>query len=494
MLLGLDLGTSSVKALLMEENGDSLGEGSSPYPVRAPKQGWAESSPEDWWGAVLEATEAAVGQRGEEVKALGLSGQMHGVVLTDEGGRPSRPAVLWADARSGAELAAYRGLDEEKWRRLANPPAVGMAGPSLLWLRDHEPDTYASARWALQPKDWLRMRLTGDVAAEPSDASATLLYDLFADDWFYAVVEDLGLRAELLAPLTPSAVVAGTLTAEAAGDLGLRDGLPVAVGAADTAAAMLGVGLLRPGPVQLTVGTGGQIFTPREDPEPDPHLRTHLYRGAVPGLWYSMAAIQNAGLALEWVRKVLGASWKEVYDEAFAVPPGSGGVAFLPYLSGERTPRFDPGARGAWTGLGLDHTRGHLLRAALEGVAFALREGLEALEEPGIFVPELRLAGGGASGETGEPWRQLLADALGRPLRLLPDGISSVASARGASLLAGLASGVYSAVEDTLRLAPEPQGSVRPGEASEDYEAAYDRYRELYPRLQGPVPQIRPQL
>ena len=211
-------------------------------------------------------------------------------------------------------------------------------------------------------------------------------------------------------------------------------------------------------------------------------LRTHLYRGAVPGLWYSMAAIQNAGLALEWVRKMLGASWKEVYDEAFAVPPGSGGVAFLPYLSGERTPRFDPGARGAWTGLGLDHTRGHLLRAALEGVAFALREGLEALEEPGIFAPELRLAGGGASGETGEPWRQLLADVLGRPLRLLPDGISAVASARGASFLAGLASGVYSAVEERSRSprAPEIHKSRR-----EDYKAAYDRYKELYPRLYG---------
>jgi xylulokinase len=239
------------------------------------------------------------------------------------------------------------------------------------------------------------MRMTGEAATEPSDASATLLYDLLADDWAYAVAEDLCLRAELLAPLVPSAGVAGTLEAEAAGELGLREGLPVAAGAADTAAAMLGTGLIRPGPVQLTVGTGGQVVTPKRMPEPDPHGRTHLYRAAVPGLWYSMAAIQNAGLALEWVRKVIGVSWKDVYEEAFAVPPGSGGVTFLPYLSGERTPRFDHGARGAWTGLGLDHARGHLLRAALEGVAFTLREALEALEDLGTFVPELRLAGGG---------------------------------------------------------------------------------------------------
>jgi xylulokinase len=486
MLLGLDLGTSSVKALLMEDSGDAVGEGSAPYPVRVPRPGWAESSPDEWWAAVLEATEAAVGRRGAEVTALGLSGQMHGVVLADEGSLPLRPAILWADARSAAGLDAYRGLDEDLRRRLANPLAVGMAGPSLLWLRDHEADAYAAASWALQPKDWLRMRLTGDVAAEPSDASATLLYDLPADEWSHAAVEDLGLRAGLLAPLVASTDVAGTLTTVAAGELGLRRGLPVAAGAADTAAAMLGVGLLRPGPVQLTIGTGGQIVTPKESPDVDPHLRTHLYRGALSGLLYSMAAIQNAGLALEWVRKILGVSWNEVYDEAFAVPPGSGGVAFLPYLSGERTPPFDPCARGAWTGLGLDHTRGHLLRAALEGVAFALREGLEALEDLGVSFPELRLAGGGASragGESGEPWRQLLADVLGRPMWLLPDEISAVASARGAAFLAGLASGVYSSAEDTLPLTPEPERSIQPGDA--DYEAAYERYKELYPKLYG---------
>jgi xylulokinase len=335
----------------------------------------------------------------------------------------------------------------------------------------------------LQPKDWLRLRMTGEAATEPSDASATLLYDLPADDWSYAVVEELGLRTELLAPLVPSARVAGMLEGEAAGDLGLREGLPVAAGAADTAAAMFGTGLLRPGPVQLTVGTGGQVVAPKRVPEPDPHGRTHLYRAALPGLWYSMAAIQNAGLALEWVRKVLGVSWKDVYEEAFAVPPGSGGVTFLPYLSGERTPRFDPGARGAWTGLGLDHTRGHLLRAALEGVAFALREALEALEDLGTSAPELRIAGGGTGGGSGGPWRQLLADVLGRPLWVLPEEISSVASARGAAFLAGLASGIYPSPEDTLPLTPEPESAIRPGEPA--YETAYELYKELYPRLYG---------
>jgi xylulokinase len=480
MLLGLDLGTGSVKALLATEDGGTLGEGSASYPVRSPRHGWAETSPDEWWSAVVEATKGAVGERGAEVGAVGLSGQMHGVVLADEHGNPLRPAILWADTRSGEQLAAYRELDEDAAERLANPPAVGMAGPSLLWLRDHEPEAYASARWALQPKDWVRLRLTGEAAAEPSDASATLLYDLLSDDWDYPVVEALRLRPGLFAPLVASGETAGTLTSEAAGDLGLRAGLPVAAGAADTAAAQFGVGLLRPGLVQLTVGTGGQIVAPKAAPEPDPHLRTHLYRAAGSDLWYSMAAIQNAGLALEWARKTLGASWEDVYEEAFAVPPGAGGVAFLPYLSGERTPRFDPDARGAWTGLGLDHDRGNLLRAALEGVAFALREGLEALEEADTEVPELRLAGGGTAERA---WQQLLADVLDRPLRLLPGGVAAVASARGAALLAGSASGVYQSPEDILALAPEPDRTIQPGDESGAYEAAYTRYRELYPRL-----------
>jgi xylulokinase len=488
MFLGLDLGTGSIKALLLDGEGEAHGGGSVSYPVRSPREGWAESSPEEWWRATEEAVRAAVGARGSEVAAVGLSGQMHGVVLTDGAGRPLRPAVLWADTRSVGELVHYRALGAEQRRRLANPPAVGMAGPSLLWLKRHEPSAYIAARWALQPKDWVRLRLTGEAAAEPSDASATLLYDLLSDRWAYPVVEALGLRDDLLAPLVASAESAGALTEEAGRSLGLRPGIPVAAGAADTAAAALGTGLLRPGTVQLTVGTGGQIVAPKDAPEADSSGRTHLYRAATAeraAPWYSMAAVQNAGLALEWSRRILGVSWDEVYNEAFSIPPGAGDVLFLPYLSGERTPRFDPSARGAWTGLGLDHGRGHLLRAGLEGVAFALREGLEALEEAGTPVPELRLAGGGASGSSGEPWRRLLANVLGRPLWLLPDAVARVASARGAALLAGLASGAYAATGETLALAPEPERCVEPDEAAPVYDETYARYLELYPKLYG---------
>ena len=436
----------------------------------------------------VRAVQEAVGRRGGEVEAIGLSGQMHGVVLADGDGHPLRPAVLWADARSAEGLESYRGLEADLRQRLANPPSVGMAGPSLLWLRDHEPDVYGAARWALQPKDWLRFRLTGEVFGEPSDASATLLYDLFSDGWSREFAQALGLRSNLLPPLVASGSAAGTLSREAAVELGLPPDIPVAAGAADTAAAALGTGLLRPGTIQITVGTGAQILTPKDAPDPDPHARTHLYRSVVApatdsGRFYAMAAVQNAGLALEWALGVLGATWDDAYAEAFAVEPGAGGVTFLPYLSGERTPHFDPGARGAWTGLGLGHGRGHLLRAALEGVAFSLREALEALESTGTTGDrELRLAGGGTAHAR---WRELLSDVLGRPLRTLPSAVAANASARGAALLGGVAAGVYGSVEDTLDLAPEVEDTVYPGSSSEDYESSYARYRELYPGLYG---------
>ncbi len=477
MFLGLDLGTGSVKALLLDEGGEVRGEGSAPYRVHAPSPGWAESDPQDWWTAAADAVRAATGQRGEQVEAVGLSGQMHGVVPAGEAGRPVRPAITWADARSREQLEAYGRLAAGLRQRLGNPPWVGMAGPTLLWLRDNEAENYRSTRWALQPKDWLRLRLTGEAASEPTDASATLLYDVEDDGWAYDVVEALGLRAELLAPLTDPARVAGQLDREPADHFGLPAGTPVAAGAADTAAAVLGSGL-ELGSVQLTVGTGGQIVALRDRPAAYPEGGVHLYRAATGRLWYSMAAVQNAGLALEWARNLLGASWPEVYEEAFAVPPGAEGVTFLPYLTGERTPHFDPDVRGVWSGMGLKHGRGHLMRAALEGVAFSLRQALEALEKTGLRAPELLLGGGGASYAL---YRQLLASVLRRPLRVLPD---ANVSATGAALLGAMAVGAYPSDPDA-----GPPGAARnrveevvdPAEDQEAYEEAYQRYARSYP-------------
>lgn len=481
MLLGIDLGTGSVKVLLLSTDGTVIREASSPYSVESPHPGWAETDPNQWWAAVAIATRATVQYQVDQIQAIGLSGQMHGVVLADSIGTPLRPAILWADTRSSEVLEAYRALDFTLLNQLANPITAGMAGTSLLWLRQSEPEVYATARWALQPKDWLRFRLTGEVATEPSDASATLLYDVLADDWAHEALAALELRSDWLAKLIPSSSIAGYLTDDAAAHLGLPAGLPVVAGAGDTAAAALGSGLLEPGLVQLTVGTGAQVVTLRSHPTPDPYQQTHLYRSALPHQWYTLAAMQNAGLALEWVRGILGLSWAEVYQAAFAAAPGCEGLIFLPYLTGERTPLLDPQARGAWVGLGLHHTQAHLMRAALEGVAFSLRQGLEAIAATGVEVSELRLAGGG----TLEPqWQQLLADVLQVPL--YPVAVAS-ASARGAAMLAGMG---IELIDGAIAL---PQSSIRqnaviqPDSLSPMLEGAWRRYCSLYPALRRSV-------
>jgi xylulokinase len=477
MLLGIDLGTGSAKALLLAADGTAAYEASSSYPVHAPHPGWAESEPEDWWLAVASAVRKAVGNHADRVQAIALSGQMHGVVLASESGQPLRPAILWADTRSSATLNTYHSLDAAILERLGNPVTAGMAGPTLLWLREHEASLYAQARWALQPKDWLRLRLTGEVATEPSDASGTLLYDIVSDNWAGEAIWALNLRGDWLPKIIPSSAIAGYLTTIASEHLGLRVGLPVIAGAADTAAAALGNGLLEPGLVQLTIGTGAQIITPRSQPIIDPHGRTHLYRTALPNQWYTLAAMQNAGLALEWVRGILGLSWQEVYTKAFSVPPGCEGLTFLPYLTGERTPHLDPYVRGAWVGLGLHHTQAHLMRAALEGVAFALRQGFEALEATGFKAAELRLAGGGTAEM---PWKQLLTDVLRIPLYATT---VAAASARGAALLAGIGIGIYADANDTSKLAAKPTLAATPQSLDPTLEEAWMRYQSLYPQL-----------
>ncbi len=472
MWLGIDLGTLSLKAQLFGEDGDVVGEGRATYEVDAPRPGWSESDPEAWWDAAVTAVRDAVGERGKEVRGIGFSGQMHGVVLCDDNGSPLRPAVLWSDGRSAEQLAVYRDLPEEQRNALANPLVVGMAGPTLLWLREHEPEVYKGARWALQPKDWLRLRLTGEAYSDPSDASGTLLYDVAEDRWAGQTTERLGLRPNLLAPLRASAEVAGSLQPEAAEALGLRADLPVTTGAGDTAAAIYGSGLAV-GEAQLTVGSGAQIVLLTETPDGAPERGLHLFRATSGGQFYKLAALQNAGLALEWARELLDLTWDEMYEGFEGVAPGADGLTFLPYLTGERTPHLNPDARGGWLLASRRHTEAHFARAALEGVAFSIADGFAALQATEETVDKLRLAGGGTKDER---WQQLLADVLNVDLEpvTLPD-----ASARGAARLAAVSQG-----EDVpLALA---QGSlVRPNENSE-LAQAYKQFQELYRRLFHP--------
>jgi xylulokinase len=478
--LGLDLGTSSAKAVVTDTGGKVLAQASAGYAVTSAMAGYAESEPADWWSAVTAcAREAVQGAGGARPSAIGLAGQMHGLVLTSAAGQALRPALLWADSRATGALRAYRRLGPAALARLANPLAPGMTGPLLMWVAEHEPDTYRDARWALQPKDWLRARLTGEVHAEPSDASASLLYDVPGDRWDLEVVGALSLDASLLAPVLPSGgAPAGHLTAGAGAELGLPAGLLLAAGAGDTAAAALGSGI-GPGDVQLTVGTGAQVIRPLATPVSRAEAGVNLYRSATPDGWYQMGATVSAGLSLNWVREVMNASWAELY--ASADRPGQAhDPIFIPHLSGERTPYSDPALRGSWTALSLADDRTSLLRCALEGTAFAIRDALDALlgeDRP----PRLRLAGGGtlAAG-----WRQLLADVLGLPLYAVD---VAAASGRGAALLGAHAAGLLSFDDIQGPLVPPVSLVAEPDPAMAAFHA------ERHARFRRVVSALRPE-
>src|SRR6266700_2579914 len=501
--LGLDLGTSSAKAVVTDIEGKVLAQASAGYAVTSTVSGYAESEPAHWWSAVTacarEAVREAVREAGTRPAAIGLSGQMHGLVLASADGQALRPALLWADSRATGALRAYRRLGPAALARLANPLAPGMTGPLLMWVAEHEPGTYQDARWALAPKDWLRARLTGEIHAEPSDASASLLYDVPGDRWDLDVVSELGLDTSLLPPLLPSAgAPAGHLTAWAADELRLPAGIPVAAGAGDTAAAALGSGIGL-GDVQLTVGTGAQVLRLLAAPASRADAGVNLYRSATPDGWYQMGATLSAGLSLNWVREVMNASWAELYASA-GRPGRPHDPIFVPHLSGERTPYCDPALRGSWTALSLADDRAALLRCALEGTAFAIRDALDALlGEPGgpggprkpaqpggpggprkpaqHRPPRLRLAGGGtlAAG-----WRQLLADVLGLPLYAVH---VAAASGRGAALLGAHAAGLLSFDDIAGPLAPPASLVAEPDPAMAACHAErHARFRRIVAR------------
>jgi xylulokinase len=477
-VLGIDLGTSQVKALVMGADGEILGRGRAGYPVETAAAGQAETDPEDWWlgtvAAVREAlADAASGStpsgRGEdagaggglEVAAVGIDGQMHGVVLADDDGSALRPAILWLDRRAAAEADRYERLPAELTAPLGNRASAGMAGPLLCWLAQHEPDALRAARWALQPKDWVRLRLTGVAATEPTDASGTLLFDLVRGTWAGQLIGALGLPSEKLPPLLESTEIAGRLLPGPARELGLAPGVPVATGAADTAAALYAAS---PDPERalLTVGTGGQWIVAEDGFRPSGN--TNLFR-AVGGGFCGLAAAQNVGVALDWVRGVLGVSWEQLYDTA-ARPWRGDTPVFVPYLAEER---WDHAATGTWTGLTLAHDKDDLLRAALEGVAFLLRRRLDDLRAAGRRPDAAILGGGGASHPA---WRQLLADVLGLPLH---PADTSWLSAAGAAEVAAAAAGMGRGGDGRARSGYKETAAVVPGHLNAA-SAGYDRF------------------
>ncbi|MFN8621454.1 MAG: FGGY family carbohydrate kinase [Chloroflexota bacterium] len=455
--LGLDLGTSSLKALVLDREGRTLATASAAYPLDAPHPGWSETDPAAWWSAAVSAGRTALAAAGNpEIAGIGLDGQMHAPTLVDADNRPVRPAVIWSDGRAGSSRSAFAAFPPDLRRRLANPFQTGAGGPVLGWLAEHEPEVLARARWALLPKDAVRTHLVeGEPVSDASDASATLLWDVPADGWADDLAAAWGADARLLPRIAPSSAVAGPLSAEGAAALGLERGIPVAVGASDAAAAALGAGLVRTGAAQLTVGTGAQCIVIRDDPAPDPTGRTHLYRAAPEGQWYAMAAVQNSGLALDWVRRMLGVEWSRLFATIPDGPPPADAPYFVPNLTEERPYQPYPGPGAAFTAAQLHHTADDLLAAAVEGVALGIALAVAAL--PGVGGPgPLRLSGG-ASLDAG--YRQLLADVLGRDLETVA---VADASGRGAALLGAVAAGWWAdPIGASLAVAPA-SGQVTP--------------------------------
>jgi xylulokinase len=469
--LGIDLGTSSLKLTLVGSDGTLLAQAEETYDVRAPLPGHAETDPRDWAEALRRGAKRLVGSERTSptappaLAAVAVTGQMHGIVLTDPEGRPVRPALLWPDQRSAETLARWRALPSEVRGRLSNPLVAGMAGPLLTWLRQHEPESLGRTSAVISPKDWLRRELTGVTATERSDASATLLWDVVADKWSPEAVDLAGIAQDLLPTVVPSDAVVGTTTD---GTLEVTDGnpVPVVAGAADTAAALTALEASDAVPswhdvVVVNAGTGIQIVRPGAQPTPRVDPVTHLYAGASGG-WYEMLAIQNGGFALSWAQRALGATWQESVELAEAAAPGASGAVFVPFLTGERGGVAPAGATAGWSSLTTSTGRSEMLRAAFEGYAFTIRRGIEML---GGHTGPVLLSGGGGR----EPWvRQLLADVLDRPVSYV--AIRS-ASAVGAAVLAARGVGHQLPVTPPV-VHVDPAG----GAHREALQVAYDRW------------------
>ena len=471
-MIGLDVGTTGVKAIAIDPEGEVVARAERSYPLSTPAPGWSEQDPEDWW----QAADAAIAEvsAGREVAGIGLSGQMHGLVVLDGADRVLRPAILWNDQRTGAECAAIeQAVGLERLIGLTGNRALpGFTAPKLLWLRTHEPETYAQVRRICLPKDYVRLRLTGSWAIDVADASGTLLLDVAGRRWSDAVLEALDLVPAWLPPVLESPEISGTT----------RDGVPVAAGAGDCAAAALGVGVDRPGPASVVLGTSGVVFAALPAYRPEEEARVHVFCHAVPGTWHAMGVMLSAAGSLQWLHDAVApdVSFEALVSEAERWEPGVEGLLFLPYLQGERTPHADPDARGAFAGLQLRHDRGALVRAVLEGVAFGLRDSLDLLRALGVDVTSARVSGGGARSEL---WLRICASVLGVPIERT---VVEEGSAFGAALLGGVAGGVFADVHDAVARSVRTLDTVEPDPAWRDaYAELHARYERLYPALRA---------
>lgn len=486
--IGIDIGTSSVKVAAMDGGGRIVGHASAAYPVSHPRPGWDEQSVDSWWRAIGRATRALLARTemgGATVAGVGLSGQMHGAVALDADGTPLRPAIIWSDARSTDEVASIEDLVpmRELIAVAGNRASTSFTASKILWLARHEPSVYARTAAIVQPKDAIRLLLTGELAADVSDGTGTLLFDVRRRDWSAELCTRLGIDRSLLAPALESPAVAGSVTRTAARAVGLPEGTVVAAGGGDAACSALGVGLGSSdarSPLLITLGTAGQAFAVSDHPVIEPDGRTHALCYVAPGAWAQMGAVLRAGAAMEWLAAAIGSrrgarTMTRLFAAAAACVPADDDPMFLPYLVGERSPHFDPNVRAAFVGLAAHHDLRHLARAVIEGVAFALRDAAAAMADAGIGWDHLRVSGGGARSDT---WLQLLADLFGVPVEVAD---TEHGSARGAALLGAVAAGWFASVDEAASAVRTTTRVIDPNVAmGERALTRLARFRELY--------------
>lgn len=483
--LGIDSSTTATKALLIDAAGSVIGVASSTYDYETPKPLWSEQQPMLWWTATVNSIQQVLAETGIDptaVSGIGLTGQMHGLVLLDAVGDVLRPAILWNDQRTGAECDEIRAIIGKQ--RLiditGNDALTGFTAPKIVWVKNHEPDIYGRIAHILLPKDYVRYHLTGEFATDKAGGSGTQLFNVAQRNWSDEVVTALGINRNWLPPTFEGTAVTGTLTPTAAKITGLRAGIPVVGGGGDQAANAVGTGAVVDGVVALSLGTSGVVFASSDEPVVEPDGRLHAFCHAAPGKWHLMGVMLSAAGSLRWFRDTAapGTEFSDLVDAAGKVPAGCDGLFFLPYLTGERTPHPDPLARGAFVGLTVRHTRNHLTRAVLEGVAYGLRDSFELMKAAGITrINQVRISGGGAKSAL---WRQILADVFQAELVTVN---TAEGAAYGAALLAATGTGAFNSVEEACQATINITGVTAPGDQSAVYQELYPLYRELYPAL-----------
>ena len=484
-VLGIDVSTTATKAVVIDASGGVVAVGSVEYGFDVPQPGWTEQDPALWWNGVVGSIRQALAASdvaGSEVAAVGLTGQMHGLVLLDSADRVLRPAILWNDQRTADACDEIReAVGPERLIAITgNDALTGFTAPKLVWVRDHEPEVWSNAAHVLLPKDYVRLRLTGDHALDKADGAGTLLFDLAARDWSPEVLDALRIDAAWLPRTFEGPEITGVVSEAAAAETGLRAGTLVVAGGGDQSANAVGVGAVDPGVVALSLGTSGVVFATTDEPVRDPRGQVHAFCHAVPDRWHLMTVMLSAAGSLRWFRDALapGEGFDALTAAAGAVPAGSDGLLFLPYLTGERSPYPDPLARGAFVGLSIGHERRHLTRAVLEGVAFGLRDGLDQMIAAGLPAPtQIRASGGGTASPL---WRQILADVLGAEIATVT---TTEGAAFGAGLLGAVGAGWYRTVQDATTAMVHATPVAAPGVDRGGYERAHERYRELYPAL-----------